>query len=154
MAYQVLKAIHILGIILFIGNIIITGFWKTFANRTGQPEIIAFAQRLVTITDWLFTAGGVALLVFGAYGMAYVNGWDLRGERWLIWGQGLFIASGLIWLAILIPVQIKQARLARGFADGSAIPDQYWHLNRLWYFWGIIATLLPLANLYWMIFKP
>ncbi|MCF6197883.1 MAG: DUF2269 domain-containing protein [Hyphomicrobiaceae bacterium] len=131
MTYQVLKALHILGIILFFSNIIVTGFWKTYANRTGQPEIIAFAQRLVSLTDWIFTAGGVTLLMIGAYGMAYVNGWDLLGERWLIWGQGLFFASGLIWVAILIPVQTKQAHLARGFADGSPIPEQYWQLKFL-----------------------
>ncbi len=154
MSYQFLKALHVFGLILFIGNIIITGFWKAYADRTNSPQIIAFAQRLVIITDKIFTTGGVVLLMIGAYGMAYVNEWDLFGERWLIWGQGLFFASGLIWFILLIPIQSKQARLAKAFADGTPIPDHYWKLNRQWYFWGTVATLLPLANLYWMIFKP
>lgn len=154
MTYQAFKVIHLLGVILFLGNIIVTGLWKALADRTAQPQVIAFAQRLVTVTDWIFTAGGVALVLIGAYGMAYVGGLNLYGETWLLWGQGLFIASGVIWAVFLIPIQMKQARLARGFASGAPVPEDYWRLNRQWYVWGIIATLLPLANLYWMVFKP
>lgn len=36
---------------------------KTLADRTG--DVIAYAQRLVTVTDWVFTAGGVALILIG-----------------------------------------------------------------------------------------
>jgi uncharacterized membrane protein len=154
LSYLTFKSIHIFGIILFMGNIIITGYWKALADRTGNPRIIAFAQRLVTQTDWIFTAGGVTLIMVGAYGMAYAGGLDLRGENWLLWGQGLFVLSGIIWATILIPVQIKQAGLARGFEDGSPVPEDYWRFNRRWYVWGILATVIPLANLYWMVFKP
>ncbi|MEZ5842074.1 MAG: DUF2269 family protein, partial [Hyphomicrobiales bacterium] len=71
MSYEAYKSIHVLGVVLFLGNIIITGFWKAFADRTGNPVVIAFGQRLVTITDWIFTFGGVVLVVFGYTGMGY-----------------------------------------------------------------------------------
>jgi hypothetical protein len=44
--------------------------------------------------------------------------------------------------------------MARGFAGGEAIPEHYWRLGRQWAIWGTVATLLPLANLYFMVFKP
>ena len=44
---------------------------------------------LVTLTDWIFTAGGVVLILAGAYGMAAVAGLNLRGTIWLVWGQAL-----------------------------------------------------------------
>jgi len=31
-----------------------------------DPRVIAFAQRQVTLTDWIFTAGGVVLILSGA----------------------------------------------------------------------------------------
>lgn len=151
--YLAFKAIHLFGVVLFLGNIIVTAVWKTAAVRTGEPRVIAYAQRLVTLTDWIFTAGGVALILIGAYGMVYLAGLDL-GQSWLVWGQALFSASGAIWLLVLIPVQIAQARYARIFAAGGAIPESYWRLERRWLIWGIVATVLPLANLYFMIFKP
>lgn len=154
MTYLAFKVVHITGVVLFLGNIIVTGAWKVLADRTGDPRTIAFAQRLVTLTDWIFTLGGVILILIGAYGMVLTAGLDPLGPLWLIAGQSLFIASGIIWVAILIPVQIKQARQARAFASGGAIPESYWRLCRLWVIWGTIATLLPLANLYFMVVKP
>lgn len=154
MDYLAFKVVHILGVVLFLGNIIVTGVWKALADRTGNPRTIAYAQRLVSLTDWIFTAGGVVLILIGAYGMLWVARVNPLGQAWLIWGQSLFIASGIIWVAVLIPTQIVQAREARSFVDGGPIPESYWQHSRRWYFWGVLATLLPLANLYFMVVKP
>src|SRR5215472_2471090 len=103
MSYNAFKVVHVFGVVIFLGNIIVTALWKVMADRSGDPRIIAYAQRLATLTDWVFTAGGVVLILVGAYGMAAVSGLDLHGTTWLIWGQALFVASGVIWLVILIP---------------------------------------------------
>lgn len=154
MSYELLKTIHILGAILLLGNITVTAWWKGMANRTGNPDIIAYAQRQVTLTDFLFTLPGAVLIVASGDFIAYVLMTDSWSIRWLTWGRLLFIASGLIWLFILVPVQIRQARLARTFAADKEIPSAYWRLNTYWYVFGIVAVLLPMANLYWMVFKP
>ena len=86
--------------------------------------------------------------------MASVAHLDLNGTTWLVWGQRLFVASGLIWVVVLIPTQFVQARQARAFAGGGTIPDSYWRHGRRWVIWGTIATVIPLANLYFMVFKP
>ncbi len=153
-SYAAFKVIHLLGVVLFLGNIIVTALWKTLADRTGEPRVIAYAQHLVTVTDWVFTGGGLVLLLIGAYGMVATAGLNAMGSRWLVLGQSLLLASGVIWVVVLIPTQIAQARLAHGFAAGGPIPERYWRLNRRWLGWGILATLIPLANLYVMIFKP
>jgi uncharacterized membrane protein len=153
-SYELLKTIHILGVILLLGNITITAWWKSMANRTGDARIIAFAQRQVTLTDFLFTLPGAVLIVATGDFIGYVLLTDSWSIRWLTWGRILFIASGLIWLSVLIPIQVKQARLARTFATGAEIPAAYWRLNRCWYAFGTAALLLPMANLYWMVFKP
>ena len=72
--YLLFKSIHLLGAVLFLGNIIITGWWKTMADRTGDPLIIAFAQRQVTLTDFIFTAGGALLVLVGGLSMAMLTG--------------------------------------------------------------------------------
>jgi uncharacterized membrane protein len=154
MCYDAFKVIHLFGVIVFLGNIIVTGVWKVMADRTGDARTIAFAQRLVALTDWIFTAGGAALIPVGAYGMAAVAHLDLRATPWLFWGQTNFVASGVIWIVVLIPTQILQARQARAFANGGKIPESYWRHGRRWAIWGVIATVIPLANLYFMVFKP
>lgn len=60
--YQLLKSLHLLGVVLFLGNIVVTGVWKVLADRTQQPKIVAYSQRLVTVTDFVFTTTGVILI--------------------------------------------------------------------------------------------
>ena len=157
LSYDSLKILHLLGAILFIGNIIVTGWWKTMADQTGDYRIIAFAQRQVTLTDWIFTFGGVLMVLIGAFGMLshlsddYME--QINSQRWLWWGYYLFIISGVIWVLVLLPVQIIQARMARTFAKTGEIPPRYWLYGRIWLYFGILATVIPLANLYWMVAK-
>jgi uncharacterized membrane protein len=151
--YLTLKSLHLLGAVLFLGNIIVTAVWKVLADRTANPAVVANAQRLVTVTDVAFTAPGAALILVTGLLMAPAFG-GIHDTVWLWWGLGLFIASGAIWGVVLIPVQVMQARMARHFATGADIPVRYWTLSRVWIGFGTVATLLPLANLYVMVFKP
>ncbi len=153
-SYLSLKSIHILGVILLMGNLIVTAWWKLMANRTKNQSIISFAQRQVTLTDCIFTAPGALLIIASGDYMSYgfiSNSWSIE---WITLGRCLFVASGIIWVTILIPTQIKQARMARHFASDKPIPSEYWKLSLRWNIFGTIAVLLPLMNIYWMVFKP
>ena len=155
--YETLKIMHLFGVIIFMGNIIITGWWKVMADRTGDYRIIAFAQRQVTLTDWIFTFGGVLIVLIAAFGMVYHMNTDVLAEiydtRWLWWGYHLFLVSGIIWVVVLLPMQIVQARMARKFAETGEIPEKYWFYGKVWLWFGILATIIPLANIYWMVVK-
>lgn len=151
--YTAFKIVHMAGIVLFLGNAIVTVVWKAMADRTGDPTVIGFALRLVTLTDWAVAIVGVLLVLTGGVGMAVAAGYGL-GTRWLLWGFSLFAASGVIYAVVLLPIQIRQARLARAFENGGEIPPAYWQLTRRWYIWGVLGTVMPLANLYVMVAKP
>jgi uncharacterized membrane protein len=145
--------LHVLGVVVFLGNLIVTAVWKTLADQTRQPAVVAYAQRLVTITDFAFTATGAALITVSGFVLA--DDWGgVGGAGWITLGLSLFAAAGAIWLVVLVPTQLQQARLARQFANRDAIPDRYWQLARRWYVFGVIATLLPLANIFIMTLKP
>jgi len=145
--------VHLVGVVLFIGNIVVTAVWKLMADRTRVPAIVAYAQRLVTVTDIAFTATGAALIAISGPALAEDLG-GIGGPAWLTLGFALFIASGIIWATVLIPIQIAQARMARTFRAEEKVPPGYWRLARLWVGFGTIATVLPLANLYLMVVKP
>jgi uncharacterized membrane protein len=153
MSHGTWVALHVLGVVLFVGNLIVTAVWKTIADQTRTPSVIAYAQRLVTITDFAFTATGAALITVSGFVLA--DDWGgVAGPSWITVGLSLFAAAGVIWLAVLIPIQIQQARLTRQFASAQTIPDRYWQLARRWYVFGSVATLLPVANVFVMALKP
>jgi uncharacterized membrane protein len=153
MSQEIWLVLHIVGVVIFLGNIIVTAVWKVLADFTRNPAVVGYAQRLVTITDIAFTATGAALIAVSGRMMADDFG-GVTGEPWLTWGVALFIASGVIWVTVLIPIQVMQSRLARTFNDRSGIPSRYWRLATLWYVFGGIATALPLVNIYLMVAKP
>lgn len=153
-AYYTLLFVHYTGVILLVGNITVTAVWKVFANRTGDARIIAFGQRLVTGTDFGLTIPGIVLTMAGGYGCAVLMGYPLFEDAWLIASQALFVLAGLIWLGILVPIQVRQARLARGFESGGIVSDEYRALSRRWITWGLISTVPMVAVLWLMVTKP
>ena len=138
--YLILKSLHIFGAIIFLGNIIVSAWWKIMANKTLNPAIVAFAQRQVTLTDFVFTLSGAALLILTGDYITYFLMQDSWNITWVVWGRSLFIISGLIWLFILVPIQIKQAKLAKEFSSKETIPNEYWQLSNRWMLFGTIAT--------------
>lgn len=150
--YDIALFLHITGIAMLMGNITVTAIWKFFADRDGRPEVLGFAQKLVTYTDWSMTFWGVVLIMGSGYFMALYARIPLL-EGWLLWSQVMFVAAGLIWLFLLVPIQIKQAKLALAFT-GSDVGDTYRGLSRRWIIWGLISTV-PLVGATWlMVAKP
>ncbi|WP_050477905.1 DUF2269 family protein [Herbaspirillum rhizosphaerae] len=153
MSLSLLKTLHLLGVVLFLGNIIVTAFWKIMADRTRDLAVIRFAVRATNWADVVFTLGGIVLLAAAGHAMAALEG-GLMQAGWLHWAYVLFIATGVLWMGILIPVQRAQARLLYPLPREAQIPARYWRLSAIWAVAGSLATLLPLAILYLMTVKP
>lgn len=152
--FAIYKFAHVLGIILLLGNITVTAVWKVFADRTRDASIIGFGQRMVTGTDFGLTVPGIVLTIIGGYGAMYEARYDFPGPAWLLWSQICFVAAGVIWLGLLIPIQVRQAHMAKAFEHGAPVPEGYRALARQWLVWGLIATVPLVAALYFMLDKP
>ena len=146
--------LHLTGVVLLIGNVTVTSVWKVFADRTGDARLVAFAQRMVTITDFSLTLAGVVLLVVGGYWAAVWLGLPLFESPWLIWSQVLFAVSGAMWLGVLVPIQVRQARATRSFDLSAPLPAAYKADSMRWIWWGVAATVPLVAALWLMIAKP
>ena len=153
MGYEILKFVHITGVVMLMGNITVTAIWKFYADRDGRAQVLGFAQKLVTYTDWSMTVWGAALTMIGGYGMAVIGGFDLR-DGWLLLSQLLFGLAGAIWLGIIVPIQRRQARMARDFADGGDVPDAYRRQSRRWLAWGLLSTVPLLGATWLMVVRP
>jgi uncharacterized membrane protein len=150
--YEIANFLHITGVAMLMGNITVTAIWKFFADQDGRPGVLAFAQKLVTYTDWSMTVWGVVLLMGGGYYMVFAAGYPLD-QQWLLWSQILFVVAGLIWLFLIVPLQVKQARLAKSFS-GDDVGDEYRALSKRWLLWGLISTVPLVAATWLMVAKP
>lgn len=149
-----LKTLHLLGAVLLLGNVIVTGFWNLKAVRTRDPRVIAFAQREVIAADYWLTFGGGALLSVTGFLLAASYGLDPWRTPWIVYGFGLLLVSTGLWVAVLLPCQSRMARLSANARDGEPLPEAFYRAFRWWNGVGWFATALLAAALALMVLKP
>jgi uncharacterized membrane protein len=151
--YDTLKFLHVVGVIVLLGNVTITAYWKVMADRTGDVVHAVHAQRATIIADWIFTLPAIILIIVGGYGMTYIAGMDVLKTPWLVVSQILFLIPGVIWLGIIVPLQARQMKAARRMQETGIIEPDYRRQSRVWLIWGIAATVPLVAAIYVMITK-
>ena len=152
MAYLYIKLVHVLFVIIFLGNITIGLFWKMFAEKTKDPDKIAFAFKGIIKADRYFTVPGVIGITLFGFGAALHGGLPLLRTGWILWSIILFTISGIAFMAKLVPLQKKLAALA---SDKEKFNwDEYHKLSKQWDLWGYVALLTPWIAVILMVIKP
>jgi uncharacterized membrane protein len=153
--YLILKLVHVVAVVLFLGNITTGLFWKAHADRTKDPRIIAHTVLGIIRSDRWFTIPGVILIIAAGIGTAMVGGLPIIGTKWILWSLVLFAISGIVFMWQVVPLQRRLHELMSRATDG-AVPDWelYHRLSRRWELWGGVALLTPVAALILMVLKP
>jgi len=137
---------------MFLGNISVGVFWKMFAQKSKDPDKIAFAFKGIIKADRIFTLPGVIGITIFGIGGAVHGGLPILGTGWILWSIILFVISGAAFMAKVVPLQKKIAALA---SDKEKFNwDEYHKLAKQWDFWGFVALLTPILATVLMILKP
>ena len=154
MSYLVLKALHVLSVVLFLGNIITGVFWKYHADRSGDLRARAQALDGIIASDRWFTLPGVALIIITGVGLATLAHYPIVRTHWLLWALILFGVSGVAFQFFVAPLQRRLLANVRAGLAGSWNESEYRALSTAWKWWGAVATLAPLGSLFLMVTKP
>ena len=143
---------HQLGAVLFVGNIVVSALWMSLAKRAGTPDALRLGVNGIMMTDAVFTTPGALLLLLngGILGTDFFR----AGSNWLFVGIVLFLLTFVLWVAVLLPTQRKLWRAMERMPAAGPVPAECARLLARWFRFGGIATLLPLATLVLMVFKP
>lgn len=153
--YLWMKGLHIVAVVLFLGNIITGVFWHRHAARTRDPHLLAHTVEGLIRSDRIFTMPGVLVIIATGILAAIQLGLPLLGTGWIAWSLALFAVSGLLFGMQVAPLQRKLLALARaGASKGAFDYGAYRRLAVRWEVMGTIATLTPLAALALMVMKP
>jgi uncharacterized membrane protein len=110
--YFALKALHVTGAVLLVGNVTVTGVWSLYLYRHWRDATIPFrpVARAILWTDLIFTLGGGILLTVTGVIMALKSNFPFFQTPWLTKGIVALAISTLSWAAILIPDQYRLER--------------------------------------------
>jgi uncharacterized membrane protein len=151
-SYQWHKLLHILGAILLVGNIVITGVWMFMAERTYNSDVMRFAARMVNWADVFFTVPGIFLLITNGDTLSEQWG-GVFHVSWIVVSLVLFASSGMVWIGFLLRYQNSLITLSESMGGERGSPE-FFNVLHKWYFWGATATVFPLISLVLMFLKP
>ena len=152
--YLALKTLHILAVILFLGNTITGAFWKMHGDRSGDPKIMAHTLDGIMRSDRIFTVPGVIMILIFGFGAAAIGHYPIFRTGWIWMSLILFGIAGASYTRGVVPVQIKLRDLARAGMGGNFDKAEYERLSRRWGFWGTVAIVTPLIAVALMVSKP
>ena len=151
MVYVILKLIHIIAAVIFLGNITLAPFWKAQAEKSKDRTKIADAFKGIIRADRYFTMPGVTVLLIFGIGGALHRGFDLIQTGWIFWSIILILISSIAFMAKVVPLQKQIYALA---SDESKFTwEEYRKLAKQWSIWGWIATITPWISLIMMVMK-
>ena len=154
MDYSYFKLIHLIAVILFLGNIITGLFWMHIAVKTKDLKIINFTMKGIIKADRYFTIPGVIIITAGGFLAAIYGHLPILKTGWILWSIIMFSISGLAFSFKLAPLQKKIYKLT---LNNETATDFDWHnFNKVffqWDLWGFIALVTPLAAFVMMTLK-
>ena len=154
MSYLVWKCLHIVSMVVFLGNIGTGLFWATQAPRARDARLIAATFRSIERSDRWFTIPGVVGIVVSGTAMAMGGGFPILSTGWIVWPIGLFTLSGVVFGAWVAPLQRRISREMEAATSVEAAWNGYAGLYRRWELWGLLSLLTPFASALIMILKP
>jgi uncharacterized membrane protein len=156
MYYNYFKLIHILAVILFLGNIITGVFWMHIAVKTKDLKIINHTIKGIIASDRYFTVPGVFFIILGGV-MTAINGRvPILQTGWILWSLILFSIAGIAFMVKLAPLQKKIYNLTLRNPETLQNDFDWLMFEKLyfaWNLWGLIALLTPLGALAMMVLK-
>src|SRR5580765_6530870 len=107
MGYALFKLIHLLAVVIFLGNIITGLFWMHIAVKTRDLKIVHFTMKGIREADRYFTIPGVIFIVAGGILAAIFGHYPLLHTKWIFWSIIMISISGLAFAFKVAPLQKK-----------------------------------------------
>lgn len=144
-----LKTLHIAAAVLWLGNFVVTGIWSIRAFASREALLQRFAAREILFTDAIFTLGFGSAVIASGLILAQLEGVAALATAWTRSALIVAVLSGILWLALLLPLELRMYRIARSAATPA--------LRGLFITWNIVGWLVTVALfcvIYLMVAKP
>ncbi len=152
MDYTYLKLVHLLAVMLFLGNIITGLFWMREAVKTKDLKVVSFTIRGIIRSDRYFTVPGVIVITIAGIFAARYGNFPLIRTGWILWSIILFSISGLVFGFRVAPLQKQIEKLTR-VNEAEFDWMRFQKLLKAWDMWGLVATAAPLIAFGMMVLK-
>ena len=154
MNYLIWKLLHVVSVVIFLGNIITGLFWAARAHKSRDFNLIATTFQGIIKSDRYFTLPGIVGITLAGIIAAIHGKIPILGTGWILWSIILFSISGAIFSIYVAPLQKKIASYALTADNSDSSWNTYETMYKQWEAWGFLATITPVAAMVIMVLKP
>ena len=141
--YNIHKTLHILGVMLMMGNLVVGPVWLFMAWYSRDQARMAWAAKVLSDCDIWLTTPGVQLAIWNGVCMAGVLG-GVHKQPWLLESMALILLTSLFSITLVLYWQERMV-LAAQTDDRPAT----WRALVQWGIWGS-AVGVPLGLVFWL----
>lgn len=152
--YKIAKALHLLGLAMFLGSILghVSVGFVPGAKDQAQPML--FARQAIEIATWSLTVPGLALLAVTGLVMTVHGGLGFGRRRWLTVHQIIAVLILLNAALILVPVGGDLLDLASEIIRGSGSIEAFRALAGRERMFGAVNLVLALVTVFVAVLRP
>jgi len=152
MLIAIIKTLHVLSAVVFLGMGAGTAWVKLRGDRSGDPHVVAWTQRHVVQADWFFTIPSGVLSPLT--GIALVELYGLPwSTTWVLVGTAGYVGAGLFWLPAAWLQLRMRADAEAALRDATPLPERFWRDHRAWLLLGIPSFSLAMLSVWAMVSK-
>lgn len=141
--YAVHKLLHIVGVVVFMGNLIAGPVWLGFAFFAKDRAALAFVGRSIAAADIVLTMPGVQLTVWNGVCLAAAMG-GIRAQPWLVESVLLLIGTSLFASTVVLYFQERFVEASQSDDEGALLRPMLW-----WSLWGTVVSV-PFTVIAWL----
>lgn len=152
--YLPLKALHILGAMLFVGGLGTALYWKLSADRSNDPSFAAGVHKRLRKADAHLIGPGAIVTFAAGYIMVRFLGGRIAQHGFVLWGLILMFLALALWylgmrrLGDQLVVEAESAAAAR-----KPLPHDYAKKSAAWVGLASASVALVVLVVILMVFK-
>ena len=152
--YKVAKALHLLGLAMFLGSILGHVSIGFVPGAKDQAQAMLFGRQAIEIATWSLTVPGLALLVATGLFMTFRGGLGFGRWRWLTVHQIIGTLILLNAAFFLVPVGGHLLDVAWKIIQGGGSTDAFASLSGRERMFGALNLVLAVVTVFVAVLKP
>jgi hypothetical protein len=152
--YKVAKALHLLGLAMFLGSILGHVSIGFVPGAKDQAQVMLFGRQAIEIATWSLTVPGLALLVATGLFMTVRGGLGFGRWRWLTVHQIIGTMILLNAAFILVPVGGDLLDVAWKIIQGGGSIEAFASLSGRERMFGALNLVLAVVTIFVAVLKP
>src|SRR6266581_158513 len=152
--YWLMKILHVLAVVVLLGNLLMAPFWRKRLAAVGGAQARAAATRSVRVADLIFTLPGWVVVLATGIVLLITRGWP-SPHGWLDLSLALFLGWLVLWHVLVLRARKAMLVQADEVAASPQIPTErvteLAQHERQWQWWSSLSAAIVILILILMV---